>query len=234
MKAWLQADSCLQDLRASGSYVLDLFEVVLVLVLWHNRAAQGCESDEGVAGSDASPTDRTIGHNTISIRFFTRVCSVARGMAGYPLRALPTFYAETPFDDDGTMVSDRDAVVNLSEVRAPYPPRLLHLLFPRGLPLELPVTASVAHMRELQRTMTPLTPGRSTFDCLGGGTDVYGRLPGMASPSKSEGSGCSAAIPRQGMSAAYSLTRINRTKGTTKNSVRSDSMVFSRASNFEA
>lgn len=96
--------------------MLDLFEVVLVVALWQNRPARGRESDGSVAGSDASPTDGTEDHHAVSAPFFTRVCSVATGVTRCPWQALPTFYVDAPFYDDGNVVSDRAAVANGSEL----------------------------------------------------------------------------------------------------------------------
>lgn len=141
--------------------MLDLFEVAVVLALWHNRATQERESDGSVAGSDASWPGRTEDHNAISARFFMRVCSVATGVTGCPLQALTTFYVEVPFDPDGNMVSHCDAVTNWSELRAPHPPRFLRLPFPEDSHLVLSLAAFVAHMRDLQHTATPLIPGTS-------------------------------------------------------------------------
>lgn len=121
VKAWLQADSCLEHVRAPGCYVLDLVEVVLVLEIWHKGAAQRRESDGCFARSDASATDCTEDYNKKAAHLFTAVCSVSMGVTDRPLQGLSQSYAEAPFDDDAEVVSNHDAVASLSELRAPHP-----------------------------------------------------------------------------------------------------------------
>lgn len=148
VEVWWKALSCLESLHASGSYVLDLFEVVMMLGLWHNAAAQRRRGGGGGAGSDMAAREGTVEHHANSSRFIARVCSVATGVRGHPWEVLPAFYAQA-LRGEGGLVSDREAIVNLtgvSDLLAPVPARLCLPRTYHGAELRSwPVTSSAAN-----------------------------------------------------------------------------------------